>query len=94
MIKHLYLIKLQDHTQASIVAEKLKTLKEHVPELYALEIGIDFKGDANSYDIAECCTFLTKEDFLAFGANAYHESIRQYLKSVQAATAKVDFETP
>ena len=33
------------------------------------------------------------EDFRRFGENTYHEGIRQYLKTVQTATAKVDIIT-
>lgn len=93
MIKHIYLIKLKDRRQASMVAEKLMTLKEHVPELYDLEVGIDFKGADTSYDVAECCTFLNEDDFIRFGTNPYHEHIRQFLKTVQQSIAKVDYTT-
>lgn len=93
MIRHVYLIKLKDRSQAGIVAKKLRTLKEHVPEIYELDVGIDFKGADNSYDIVEYCTFKTKEDFEAFGVNTYHAGIREYLKTVQESTAKVDVVT-
>ena len=93
MIRHIYLIKLKDRDNAHEVAERLRTLKDHVSELYELQIGIDFKGADNSYDLVEYCTFKTMEDFRRFGENTYHEGIRQYLKTVQTATAKVDIIT-
>lgn len=93
MVKHIYLIKLKNRSDAPEVAEKLRTLKQEVPEIYELEIGVDFKGADNSYDLVEYCTFRSMEDFRRFGANAYHEGIRQYLKTVQLETAKVDIMT-
>ena len=91
MIKHIYLIKLKNRADAPEVAERLQTLKREIPEIASLEIGIDFKGAENSYDLVECVSFRTEADFRRFGENAYHEGIRRYLKTVQLATAKVDF---
>ena len=93
MIKHIYLIKLKNRTDAPAVAERLRTLKREIPEIASLEIGIDFRGAENSYDLVECVSFRTEEDFRRFGENAYHEEIRRYLKTVQLATAKVDFSS-
>lgn len=91
MVTHVYLIKLRQGIDINEVVTKLKTLKDHAPEIQELIVAADFKHDGNSYDVAEICTFRDEEAFRTFGANSYHEQIRQYLRTVQTATAKVDY---
>lgn len=92
MIKHVYLYRLLPKVNRPEVAEKLKTLKAHIPEIHDMEVALDFKHAYNSYDLIESCSFLTMEDFLAFGKNEYHESIRQYMATVQECGVKIDYE--
>lgn len=92
MIKHVYLFKLRDRSAAGAVAERIRTLKDRIASIHALEVGVDFRGTGNSYDLIETCAFLTREDFDAFSADAYHEEIRQYLATVVEASWKVDYE--
>ncbi|MFG6330548.1 MAG: Dabb family protein [Lachnospiraceae bacterium] len=92
MIRHVYLFKLKDPSRRREAAEKLLTLKERVPEIAHIEVGLDFKGAENSYDLCECVSFKNREDFLAFGENAYHAEIRAYMASVQEDGVKIDYE--
>lgn len=92
MVKHVYLYKLKPGVHPDDVKRELMTLRQHVPEIADMEVGINFKPAANAYDLVEVCTFQSQEDFLAFGANQYHEHIRQYMKSVQLDGVKADYE--
>lgn len=92
MIKHVYLFKLRADADPYAVKERLLTLREHVPQIAYMEVGLNFKPAENAYDLIEYCAFHTKEDFAAFGANEYHEQIRQYMKTVQADGVKIDYE--
>ena len=91
MIKHIYLLQLKDRMMADEVMEKLLTLKEKIPYMLDMEVGMDFKGDKNSADIIEVCCFKNREDFLAFGADPYHAEIRNYINGV-ASGIKIDYE--
>lgn len=92
MIQHVYLFKLRDEADPNEVKEKLLTLRDHVPQMAHMEVGLNFKSAENAYDIIEVCTFQTHKDFMAFGANEYHEQIRQYMKTVQVDGVKIDYE--
>lgn len=92
MVKHVYLYKLKPGVSADDVRRELMTLREHVPEIADMEVGVNFKPAENAFDLVELCTFQSREDFLAFGANQYHERIRQYMKSVQQDGVKADYE--
>ncbi len=88
----MYLYKLKPDVDPSRVAAKLMTLRERIPQISAMEVGVNFKSAANAYDLLECCTFEDHAAFAAFGADAYHEEIRQYMKTVQVDGVKIDYE--
>ena len=78
MVKHVYLYKLLPGVEPA--------------EIHEMEVALGFKRASNSYDLIECCTFLTMDDFLRFGKNDYHELIRQYMDTVRACGVKIDYE--
>ena len=92
MIRHIYLIKLKEGADVQAAIEKMMSLKEHIPYMKAIECGVDFKGDSNSWEVCEMCTFETREDFIKFGADPYHAEVRQYMSGIIAQGAKIDYE--
>jgi len=92
MIKHVYLYKLKADAHPDEVVQKLLTLRERIPQMAHMEVGLNFKPAANAYDLIESCEFRTMEDFRIFGADAYHEEIRQYMKTVVEHGVKIDYE--
>ena len=92
MIKHIYLFRLKNPADTDEVVRKLYSLREHVPQIKELEIGVDFKHAANSYEICEYITFDNRMDYEAFGLNAYHDSIRKYMAEKQLSGIKIDYE--
>lgn len=92
MVRHIYLFRLKDPDSWQEAADKLLTLKEHVPEIMELEVGRDFRGAENSYDLCEVVSFRTQADFWAFSKNEYHASIRTYMSQVQRDGVKIDYQ--
>lgn len=92
MIRHIYLFKLKDKAKLQEAADMMMTLKEHVPYMTDIEVGIDFKGADNSYELCELCTFENREDFERFGTDPYHGKIREYMDGVREIGIKIDYE--
>ena len=92
MIKHVYLYKLKDRSQAEEIAAKLLTMKDHIPSVYDVETGIDFIGAGLSFDLMELVVCRNMDDFRAFCKDAYHDSIRAYMKDKFTEGYKVDFD--
>lgn len=92
MIKHVYLYRLRPEADAHEVRRKLLTLRERVAQIAHMEVELNFKPAPNAYDLIEYCEFRTMEDFRIFGADPYHEEIRQYMKTVMADGVKIDYE--
>lgn len=93
MIKHVYLIQLKDRSLAAACMERIRSLQEHIPEIYRVEVGADFVGAAASYDVIEICEFRTQADFEVFTAHPYHDEIRKYIGSIKKNAVKVDYIT-
>ena len=93
MVKHVYLIKLKDRSNAAEVVKKIKTLQENVPSLHRVEAAVDFRGVKGSYDLIEICEFQSMADFEEFCVDPYHEQIRQYMAQVTEHSCKVDYVT-
>lgn len=83
MIRHVYLIRLKDRSRAQECAEKIRSLRQHIPELHRVEVGLDFVGAPASYDLIEICEFLTQHDFEVFTDHPYHAEIRKYIAAVK-----------
>ena len=83
MIKHVYLYKLKDRSQAEEIAAKLMTMKDRIPSVYDVETGIDFIGAGSSFDLMELVVCRNMDDFRAFCTDAYHKFTEGY---------KVDFD--
>ena len=92
MIRHIYLIKLKEDADVQAAIDKMMSLKEHIPYMKAIECGVDFKGDSNSWEVCEMCTFENREDFVKFGADPYHAEVRKYMANVIEEGAKIDYE--
>lgn len=92
MIRHIYLFKFKEKDKIEEAANMILTLKDHIPYMQDIEVGIDFKGAENSYELCELCTFKTKEDFLRFGSDPYHAKVREYMDAVRESGVKIDYE--
>ena len=92
MVRHIYLFRLKNPADWETVAAKLLTLKAHIPEIQSMEIGRDFRGAENSYDLCQMITFRTMADFQAFSRNEYHASIRGYMAQMQRESVKIDYQ--
>ncbi len=92
MIKHIYLYKLKDKSQAEEIAAMLLTMKDNIPSVRDVETGIDFVGASSSYDLMELVSCDDMESFRAFCTDRYHDIIRAYMKDRVVAGWKVDFD--
>lgn len=91
MIRHVYLYCLKKGADKQEVVRRLMELKR-IPYMIDLEIGLDFKGAENSFELIEICTFASKEDFLRFGDEPLHCQIRAYMDGVRSQGVKIDYE--
>lgn len=73
--------------------QELLSMKEQIPEIDSIEVGINFSTAPNAFDLVQLSKFKSYEDFKAFAEHPYHQKLRDYFATVSTETAKVDFES-
>ena len=91
MSTHCYLYRLKAGVNPADAADRLLSMKEHIPSLASLEVGINFSKAENAFDLVQISRFETEEDFDAFSRHPYHQSLRTYFGQAAAETAKADY---
>ncbi|OQX73611.1 MAG: stress responsive protein [Campylobacteraceae bacterium 4484_4] len=93
MVRHIVFFKLNENTPANKEAlrEKLLTLKPHIGELKALEVGINFSESERAYDLALVSDFEDEAALKRYATHPYHLDVIAYIKEVCSDTKVVDY---
>jgi hypothetical protein len=94
MITHVVFFKLPEEHKDKVqeLRQTLAGLDGKIPELKSIEVGVDVLHSARSYDVALITRFDSMADLDAYQIHPEHQKVIQYIQSVQAASAAVDFE--
>ncbi len=92
MIVHCYLYKLKDKKLLRDAEEKLQSMKERIPQIEYLEVGVNFSESANAYDLMQYSRFQSMEDYDSFSRNEYHQEIKAYFSKITDSCIKLDCE--
>jgi hypothetical protein len=95
MLTHVVFFKLQDPTAENMLAlqQKLLTLKNNVPQVRDLEVGVDVLRSPRSFDVALIVRLDSLADLDGYQNDPYHQEVLAYVKSVISEAKAVDFET-
>jgi len=93
MIKHIVILKLKENSPFGEIKEKITELKNYIPELIEIEVGIDIKFDQNSSDISITAIFKNINDLEIYANHPKHlEVIKNYIKPYLKERCVVDYE--
>ena len=99
MIKHIVFWRLAEESDGHTKAENLARMKaaiegmrETVPGIVDLEVGIDFERSAAAWDIALLSAFESREALDAYQAHPEHDKVRKLVGGVVSERAVVDYE--
>jgi quinol monooxygenase YgiN len=99
MVKHIVVWRLKDEAEgtgkqenALKVKELLESLKERIPGIIRLEIGIDFSATATSGDIVLYSEFEDRAALEAYQSHPEHQMAAELVRSVVAERRLVDYE--
>ncbi len=99
MIKHIVIWTLKEqaegHSKAeniAIIKKELEALKEKIPVVKSLEIGINFDPTPDAYDLSLFAEFENKEDLHTYQNHPEHLKVVQLLKMIRDKKAVVDYE--
>ena len=94
MIKHIVCFKLKDNSlEKKEEAKKvLMSMKENVPLIHSMNVGIDFLGSSRSYDVILEVILSSKEDLEKYQNDEYHCSVvKKYMHAVRESSVSVDY---
>lgn len=101
MIRHIVMWKLRSEAEgrpavenARIMREKLEVLKERIPEISELQVGISMlHGDKDShYDVVLESSFTSEEEMMRYAAHPDHQEVVDFIGKVVADRKVVDYE--
>lgn len=95
MVKHVLMCKLTDPTPESVgeLVLELGSLRHGLESLRALDIGVDFKRSAVSFDVVAIAVFDDRDALAQFSADLRHRAVADKVRAVCSAISIVDYET-
>jgi len=99
MIKHIVVWRLREsahgndkRTNALLIKEKLEALRDKIPGLLNIEVGIDFSATESSADIALYSEFVSREALDAYQTHPAHKAIMPFVGEARTERRMVDYE--
>ena len=93
MIKHIVILKLNENSPFEEIKRKIIQLKNYIPEIIEIEVGIDINFDQNPSDISIIAIFKNIKDLEIYANHPKHlEVINNYIKPHLKKRCVVDYE--
>lgn len=84
--------RLKDKSDADRMKEALTSLKNNVPTLLDIEVGINISEHQSAYDIVFIGSFATKYDLDAFDKNKFHGKVGDLVRRIKDHRVVVEYE--
>lgn len=95
MIKHVVCFRLTDKSEEMLDKTKriLLSMKENVPTVCDIEVGVDFLGSPRSFDIYLGVVLDSREVLDEYQNDTYHvEVVKKHMHAVAEQSIAVDFD--
>ncbi len=93
MIKHVVCFKLKEGESPEKAKEVLLSMKDNVPMLKGIEVGVDLLRSPRSYDVILAVVLEDMQALADYQQDAYHcNVVKKYMHAVVNTSVAVDFE--
>jgi hypothetical protein len=99
MVKHIVIWRLKERAadrskseNASLIKERLESLRGKIPGLIHLEVGIDFDRGENAGDLALYSEFESREALAVYQGHPLHKAIMPIVLEARTERRVVDYE--
>lgn len=95
MIKHIVCFKLKDNSEEMLNKTRLilMSMKDNVPTVKDIEVGVDFLHSPRSYDIFLSVTLDSREALDDYQKDTYHvEVVKKHMHQVMESSVALDFD--
>lgn len=76
---------------APLMKAELETMRDRIPGMSFLEVGVDTRRRANSYDVVLICVFDDAEALEAYHDHPNHNAVKPLVQAVRGETVIVDY---
>ncbi|MFD3326642.1 Dabb family protein [Streptomyces sp. NPDC058701] len=94
MLVHVVLMRFDDPSHAPEAARRLRGLLGRVPEIRALEVGLDLTRSEVSYDLVLTTRHADAEELAAYQKHPEHQALGAWLRPLLVDRAVVDHLVP
>ncbi len=94
MIKHIVMWKFKEGEQENMMLfrERLLALKDQIPEIRAMEVGVNINPSERSYDAVLVSEFDSMEALKSYSVNPLHKAVSDFCKTIRTNSVSVDYE--
>lgn len=94
MIKHIVMWKFKEGEQENMLLfrDRLLALKGKIPEIRAMEVGININPSDRSYDAVLVSEFDSLEALKAYSTNPLHVEVSNFCKAIRTSSVSCDYE--
>lgn len=94
MVKHIVMWKFKEGEQENMMLfrERLLALKEQIPEIRAMEVGVNINPSERSYDAVLVSEFDSLEALKSYSVNPLHKAVSDFCKTIRTNSVSVDYE--
>ncbi len=92
MIKHIVMWTLHDKQDAPRIKSSLEALKDKIPCIIDIEVGIDFSATDASADVVLYSTFASRDDLQTYAAHPEHQAVIPMMQRLTTSRKVVDYE--
>ena len=99
MIKHIVFWRLKDFAEGSTKRENilkvqtmLEEMREKIPGMLKLEVGLNFESSEAASDISLYTEFDTRESLEGYQSHPLHMKVKEFLPKVRLERRVVDYE--
>ena len=72
--------------------ERLLALKGQIPEIRAMEVGVNVNPSERSYDAVLVSEFDSLEALKSYSVNPLHVAVSDFCKTIRTSSVSVDYE--
>ncbi len=94
MIRHIVMWRFKEGERENMLVfrDRLLALKGRIPEIRAMEVGINMNPSDRSYDAVLVSEFDSLEALRAYSENPLHVEVSEFCRFIRTASASVDYE--
>ncbi|OIQ00963.1 MAG: stress responsive protein [Zetaproteobacteria bacterium CG2_30_46_52] len=91
MVKHIVMWKLHNKSDAREIKTTLEALKDKVPSIIDIEVGIDFSDSDASADVVLYSTFADAQGLADYQAHPDHQNVLPMMRRLTSSRMVTDY---